>query len=127
MALKIETIDHVTVQITDLARAKAFYGNLLGLDEVERPMSFDFPGAWYRAGTVLIHLVAQDKAEPEGRHHFCFWVSDIKEAFKALQGAGQAVQWDARRKIPGIDRFFLRDPDGNRIEFQGSDGSTFAA
>jgi len=127
MGLKIEAIDHVTVQVTDVPRAKAFYGKLLGLEEMERPKSFDFPGAWYRAGTAVVHLVSQEKGEPEGRHHFCLWVADIKEAFKTLHDAGQAVQWDTRRKIPGIARFFIRDPDGNRIEFQGSDGTTWAA
>jgi len=28
-----------------------------------------------------------------------------------------------KHKISGIDRFFVYDPDGNRIEIQGADGS----
>ena len=28
-----------------------------------------------------------------------------------------------RYKIGGVERFFIRDPDGNRIEVQGPDGS----
>jgi glyoxylase I family protein len=126
MSLKIEAIDHVTVQITDVPRAKSFYGGLLGLEELERPKSFDFPGAWYRAGNAMIHLVGQEKPDPQSRRHFCLWVEDIKEAARTLEAAGYEIKWD-KRKIPGIDRFFIHDPDGNRVEFQGSDGTTWAA
>ena len=39
------------------------------------------------------------------------------------RGAGKTVAWQDRYKIGGVDRFFIRDPDGNRIEVQGPDGS----
>lgn len=124
--MKIETINHVTVNITDVARAKAFYHGVLGLEEVERPKSFDFPGMWFRAGTVLIHLVGRKERDPETTAHFCLWVEDVRGAAKELEAKGYDVSWD-KRKIEGVDRFFTRDPDGNRVEFQGSDGTTWAA
>ena len=116
--LRVEHIDHVTVNITDVARAKHFYGEILGLEEVARPPSFDFPGAWYRLGSALIHLVGKPQADPLSSRHFCLWVADIGEAFGSIEAAGFEARWDTR-KIPGIDRFFTRDPDGNRVEFQG--------
>ena len=126
MSIHVEALDHVTVQITDIERSKKFYGEVLGLEEVERPESFDFVGAWFRTGNALIHLVAQPEPDPETQAHFCLWAADIKDVFTEFETLGFKVQWN-KRKIPGIDRFFIRDPDGNRIELQGSDGSLWSA
>ena len=126
MGIKVVAIDHVTLNVSDISRAKKFYRELLALEEIDRPKSFDFPGAWYRAGAVLIHLVAPRPSDPNSTHHFCLWVTDIREAAKAIADAGYEVHWD-KRKIPGVDRFFTRDPDGNQVEFQGSDGTVWNA
>jgi catechol 2,3-dioxygenase-like lactoylglutathione lyase family enzyme len=115
----VERLDHVAVDITDLHRAKSFYGGLLGLKEIPRPQSFTFGSAWYEIGACVLHLVVRQERLPEAPHHFCVWVRDVHGAARAVSAAGYAVTWDTRYKIPGIDRFFTRDPDGNRVEFQG--------
>lgn len=43
---------HVSVTVTDLDKAKAFYGDVLGLKEIPRP-DFRFPGVWYSLGRAL--------------------------------------------------------------------------
>ena len=43
-AIKVERMDHVAIDVTDMDRARAFYVGLLGLREIARPASFDFPG-----------------------------------------------------------------------------------
>ena len=112
-------IDHVAIDITDVGRAKAFYGGLLGLQEIPRPASFTFGGAWYQIGPEVLHLVAREEIFAPAPHHFCLWVEDVKKTADVVSGAGYQVIWDTKYKIPGIDRFFTRDPDGNRVEFQG--------
>ncbi len=121
-AFTIERMDHVQINVTDLERARRFYGATLGLTEVPRPDSFDFAGAWYRIGDMDLHLVVRGP-EPRGEDHICFWTSDVHAAGRALEERGVAVAWMLRYKIPGVDRFFIRDPDGNRIEVQGPDGT----
>jgi glyoxylase I family protein len=121
MTIKVEALDHITANVTDVARAKLFYGGLLNLVEVPRPSSFDFPGAWYQTGSALIHVVGRKERDPETTQHFCLFVSDVKEAQRAIAAAGFEAKWDSR-KIPGIERFFTRDLDGNLIEIWGSDG-----
>jgi catechol 2,3-dioxygenase-like lactoylglutathione lyase family enzyme len=37
-------IHHVSLPVNDPERSKEFYGSVLGLGEIERPL-FDFPGA----------------------------------------------------------------------------------
>lgn len=112
-------IDHVAIDITDVGRSKAFYGGTLGLQEIPRPESFDFGGAWYQIGPEVLHLVNRSTAYPPAPHHFCLSVQDITSAAKVIESAGYKIVWDTRYKIKGIDRFFVRDPDGNRVEFQG--------
>ena len=121
-AISIVRMDHVQVNVTDLDRARRFYGGVLELEEVPRPESFDFAGAWYRIGDVDLHLVVRPP-EPESDDHVCFWVADVRQTAQALEARGQAVAWQTRYKIRGVDRFFVRDPDGNRIEVQGPDGT----
>ena len=120
-AIAAEKIDHVAIDITEVARAKAFYGGLLGLKEIPRPVSFTFGGAWYQIGHDVLHLVSRPEQIPPAPHHFCLWVADVHAVATVIAGAGCEVIWDTKFKIPGIDRFFTRDPDGNRVEFQGAD------
>ena len=117
--------DHVAIYVTDLAQARAFYAGVLGLTEVPRPASFDFPGAWYQVGpAATLHLLAERQREPASPRHFCFWVADVHAAARRLGSAGCAVEWVAKHKIIGVDRFFTRDPDGNRIEIQGREAAS---
>ena len=39
-------LHHTSFPVRDLARARRFYGEVLELDEIERP-DLGFPGAWY--------------------------------------------------------------------------------
>ena len=119
-SIRIQRVDHVTVNITDLERARAFYGGLLGLKEVPRPESFKFPGTWYRLENLDIHLVGRPEADAPSGRHFAFWMANVYEAARVFEAKGIALSWD-KLKIEGIDRFFISDPDGNRLEFQGSD------
>lgn len=111
----VERIEHAAVMVTDVARAKWFYGDVLGMTEVPRPETFKFPGAWYRNGPTDLHLIGQAEADPKSRRHVAYFVSDLHAAARVLERIGYPVLWD-RTKIPGIDRFFTNDPDGNRVE-----------
>ncbi len=115
-------IDHVQINVTDITRARQFYGGLLGLSETPRPDSFDFGGCWYRIGDVDLHLVIRDP-EPLSARHFCLWVADVHAAAQSIEAGGYPVTWDAKYKINGVGRFFVFDDDQNRIEVQGSDGT----
>ena len=118
-----ERIDHVTILVTDLDKARDFYSRVLGLREVPRPPSFDFPGMWFKTGPSFLHLLGKPQPDTTSPRHFCYWVRDIQKARRYAEIQGWEVHWQAKHKIQGIDRFFVYDPDGNRIEIQGSDGS----
>lgn len=112
--LHITHIDHVSVLITDLARARRFYGEILGLREIAKPRTFTFSVLWFDLGTGQLHLLLKPNADAVGPRHFALRVADIDAARLHFRAHGVAI--DETVLIPGADRFFVSDPDGNRIE-----------
>ena len=54
--IKVKAIDHVTIVVESLTRSRAFYRDLLGMAEADRP-DFGFPGYWFQSGTTQVHLI----------------------------------------------------------------------
>jgi catechol 2,3-dioxygenase-like lactoylglutathione lyase family enzyme len=114
MTLQISQIDHVSVLITDVERSRRFYRDLLGLKEIARPRTFDFVVVWFDLGNQQLHLLLKDRPDTESPRHFALRVADAAAARTVLRAHGIATQ--ETTPIPGADRFFIHDPDGNRIE-----------
>lgn len=114
-------LDHVQVAAPagGEADARRFYGELLGLTEVEKPSALaGRGGVWFAlAGGAQLHVgVAQDFA-PALKAHPGLRVADVAslEALAAgLADAGAPVTWDS--ELTGVRRFFTADPFGNRLE-----------
>lgn len=111
---QIAQLDHCSVIITDLERSRRFYRDLLGLREVAKPRTFDFKVLWFQIGDTQLHLLLKDRADTISPRHFALRVTDCAAARTYCQARGIAVQ--ETTTIPGADRFFVADPDGNRIE-----------
>jgi catechol 2,3-dioxygenase-like lactoylglutathione lyase family enzyme len=113
-AIRIARIDHCTLIITDMAKARAFYGELLGLKEIAPPKEFDFVALWFDLGGHYLHLLLKPQPDTPSPRHICFLVEDVRTLREMLKQRGLAV--DETVKIAAADRFFIRDPFGNRIE-----------
>lgn len=108
-------LDHVTVIITDLERSRRFYAEVLGLREVPPPYTFDFVVVWFAVGeNQYVHLLHKPHPDAVGPRHFALRVADVTAAREHCRAHGLAINETVR--IPNADRFFVRDPDGNRIE-----------
>ena len=117
-------IHHVSICVTDLARARRFYGDVLGLREVPRP-DLGFPGAWYAVGeNQELHLIVHPPSktmrgtpEIDGRDgHFAFRVSSYEETLARLRQQNVPLIESPRNKTPWA-QIYVTDPDGNVIEF----------
>lgn len=101
--------------------AKHFYSAILGLEEISKPASPRSPrskgGAWYRCGSVEIHLSVEDLPVDNraSKRHVCFMVADLAEAETTMREAAIEIIPD-NQPIEGWRRFYVRDPGGNRIE-----------
>lgn len=107
-------IDHVSVIVTNVERSRRFYGELLGLKEIARPRTFDFVVVWYELGSQQLHLLLKEHADTVSPRHFALGVADVQQARSYFLALGIPVE--ETTLIPGADRFFIRDPDLNRIE-----------
>ena len=112
--LQVTQIDHVSVIITDVERSRRFYRDLLGLKEIPKPRTFDFVVLWFDLGAMHVHLLLKDKPDTISARHFALRVVDAAAARAYF--AGRGVPTLETTVIPGADRFFIQDPDGNRIE-----------
>ena len=113
-AFQVSQIDHCSVIITDVARSRHFYRDLLGLKEIPKPRTFDFVALWFDLGKMHIHLLQKEKADTISPRHFALRVADVAAAREYMRERGIPVQEGT--PIPGAERFFIQDPDGNRIE-----------
>ncbi|WP_102868718.1 VOC family protein [Pseudovibrio exalbescens] len=115
--MAIMALDHVQIAIPENQEdaARKFYIDLLGFEEVEKPLVLkERGGLWLRAGTVHLHLGADERFQPALKAHPAFLCDDLSTLQKALAASGYPMQHDAHLK--GYDRFFTEDPWGNRIE-----------
>jgi catechol 2,3-dioxygenase-like lactoylglutathione lyase family enzyme len=117
--MRIVAIDHVQVAAPRGCEdeARAFYGGLLGLEELPKPGSLAARGGcWFRAGPQQIHVGVEAEFAPARKAHPAFAVDDLE----ALADRLGAVQWDD--ELPGVRRFYAHDPFGNRLEFLDASG-----
>ena len=124
MAIGVRRLDHVNVTVPKAleGEAKRFYGDVLGLAEIEKPDGARARGgAWYACGGVQLHLSIEERpaGESPSRRHVCVLVADLAAAEAACGAAGLAIEPDDR-PIAGWSRFYIRDPGGNRIEVAGA-------
>ncbi|MGB5539875.1 MAG: VOC family protein [Gammaproteobacteria bacterium] len=123
--IRVTGFNHVSVLVSDTARAVAFYRDVLGLPlSPDRP-PLAFPGAWLELGQGLqIHLLELEGAGRDARdghggrdYHLALDVADLDAASAALQAAG--IGFTLSRS--GRRALFCRDPDGNAIELVEAD------
>jgi glyoxylase I family protein len=112
--IAITHLDHCSILITDVERSRRFYRDLLGLKEIHKPRTFDFVVVWFDLGNQHIHLLLKEKADTISPRHFALRVADAQAARAYFRSHGVATT--ETTPIPGADRFFINDPDGNRIE-----------
>lgn len=112
--MKLTGLHHVSILVSDMERAVAFYGGTLGLPEVRRPANFVTPVRWFELGEQQLHLIPADEPDFVSPRHMALHVDDSGAARETLRARGVEV----RETVPiaGADRFFIADPDGNNIE-----------
>jgi catechol 2,3-dioxygenase-like lactoylglutathione lyase family enzyme len=113
-AVRLVGLDHVQLAAPPgcEAEARAFFGELLGLRELEKPEALrGRGGVWFAlADGRQLHIGVEPEFVPATKAHPAFLVEDY-EALRAHCGA------EKDEAIPGVRRFYAADPFGNRLEF----------
>ncbi|HSH83102.1 MAG TPA: VOC family protein [Herpetosiphonaceae bacterium] len=124
--MPIVGLDHVQLAMPAgrEQEARRFYADILGLSEVAKPAPLAARGGcWFEGPGTAVHLGVEADFVPARKAHPAFRVSDL-DAFRDRLAA-QGVETIPDTSLPGVRRFYVFDPFGNRIECI-ADGDSFA-
>lgn len=120
-------LDHVQLAMPEGGepQARDFYGGLLGLTEVDKPAALAARGGcWFAGpGRVHVHLGVEAEFRPSRKGHPAFVVADLSALRERLRAAGVEIVTDDADI--GVERCFVADPFGNRIEFVAAEDGGF--
>jgi ubiquinone/menaquinone biosynthesis C-methylase UbiE/catechol 2,3-dioxygenase-like lactoylglutathione lyase family enzyme len=111
---RVIALDHsqVAMPAGGEAEARAFYCDLLGMEEQAKPENLvGRGGLWLRAG---LHLGVDTSFVPARKAHPGLLVDDLAAVRSRLEAAGIAIVED--EPLAGYMRCYVHDPFGNRVE-----------
>jgi catechol 2,3-dioxygenase-like lactoylglutathione lyase family enzyme len=110
-------LDHVQLAMPkgQEATARAFYGALLGLEEIAKPSATAARGGlWFKCGDLQLHLGVEEPFAPARKAHPALRIRGYELLLDKLSANEISVTRD--RLLSGVERSFVHDPFGNRIE-----------
>ncbi|HEY1689442.1 MAG TPA: VOC family protein [Solirubrobacteraceae bacterium] len=124
------SFQHVGVVAADVARLERFYTDVIGLEPIATPaaQSAEMMGfSWLRLGEHELHVIERSpdfaqrmgvSINPSLQPHFAVRIDDIEALKRRLTAAGvEWIDW-SRIGISGLNQIFVRDPEGNVVEFE---------
>lgn len=122
--MKIKSLGHVVLKVTDLERAEEFYSGVLGLSACARLDQDGFKLTFFTLGNhhdfaIMEVSSGKDSRDDErvGLHHVAFNIGttldDLREAKTKLNSVGVSVEAFDHEVTKSL---YLEDPDGNGIE-----------
>ena len=121
--MKVESLGHVVLKVTDLQRSEKFYSGILGLPVCarfdEQGMKMTFFSLGNHHDIALAQVSGEDKAgeQAAGLHHVAFRIGDsidqLKEAKTYLEGQGLELHPIDHEVTKSL---YFHDPDGNMLE-----------
>ncbi len=120
--IKTERIGHVVLKVSNLARSRQFYNEVLGLD-----LMYEIPGMAFLASNRRDHheiglMEVGEGAEPPknrqvGLSHVAFRLGDeaaLIEAYRELKERDVPISFTVHHGI--TKSVYFSDPDGNQLE-----------
>ena len=124
--MKLNTIHHIAIIVSNLEAAKAFYVEKLGFEvirENHRPEKHDTKLDLRIDENTELEIFAVESAPerpsyPEacGLRHLAFYVSDVEETVRELSMLGIECEPVRTDDYTGKKMTFFRDPDGLPLE-----------
>jgi catechol 2,3-dioxygenase-like lactoylglutathione lyase family enzyme len=122
----ISRIGHIAFVVSDMDKAEEFYTGILGFQKAFE-LKDNSGNPWinyFKLGdgqfVELFYRGAEVDAGKEpsvGYSHCCFLVDDINEIADSVVSRGGELDRPIKVGADGNHQCWVRDPDGNRIEF----------
>jgi catechol 2,3-dioxygenase-like lactoylglutathione lyase family enzyme len=123
MKIHIKRLDHVQLCIPfgEEERAREFYTQVLGLEEIEKPEALKPNGGlWFKIADIQLHIGVEER-QGKSKRHPAFEVEGLEQIREHLRE--NRVKIKEETPVPGLNRFSFFDPFENRIELlEKSDG-----
>lgn len=124
----ITGVAHIAFQVSDLTKARAFYGELLGYDEafqVSESEGSPAPTRFKVNERQYIEILPGLPADKDDRlSHIAFETNDLEALRVYLLSKGVKAPEKVNQRRDGDLNFSVTDPDGHRVEFvEYRDGS----
>ena len=117
----IKGIHHKGFHVTDMEKTLSFYCDILGFEHAFDLKDNDgYPWIEYvkiADGSFLEFFYGADEEEKKQYDHICFEVADIEKIAKELKEKNVTFAAELSVGKDNNQQFWLRDPDGNWLEF----------
>mmetsp|Transcript_131519 Transcript_131519/g.366533 ORF Transcript_131519/g.366533 Transcript_131519/m.366533 type:complete len:465 (-) Transcript_131519:84-1478(-) len=127
----LRSVNHVALIVSDVGRSLAFYTEIIGFQQIQRP-NFDRHGAWLTMGNTELHLIKGVPNAPSGRDLIVSHIAlDTDYPEKVLEKLMELdVPFRQNISVPDpkkarenlvecfenadgkVTQYFIRDPDG---------------
>ena len=117
--IKILTINHIGLPISDRAECMGMYRDLLNINVIPHQIDGNSLSWTEMPDGSMVHVIDPPKSigsRGDGRQHVAFEVIDIEASAEALIEADVEIVEGIGTRHDGQRFLFIYDPDGNRIE-----------
>ena len=116
--MRLQRLDHVSLNVADRRRAVAWYRDVLGLPQRNEPSADDEPVFMGDVGLQVGLFQAQHEApareaESAGLRHVAFLVEDLEAARERLSVHQVPFRFEDHGNAISL---YVRDPDGHVLE-----------
>lgn len=121
-------INHIAIFIKNLDQARKFYGDILQLEEIERPEYF-IKGIWYKIGNCELHLMQCENfilppahlLDETAQPHFALSMSKFNFHIVVKHLLDSKIKFVGDiEEFNGVLQAFFYDYDHNMIEINNS-------
>jgi catechol 2,3-dioxygenase-like lactoylglutathione lyase family enzyme len=116
--MKLQRLDHVSLNVGDRTRSIAWYRDVLGLEQRNEPTEDAEPVFMGEFGACIALFQAEvqspeRQAESTGLRHVALTVGDLDRAQEHLRGQGVDFRFEDHGTAHSV---YFRDPDGHTLE-----------
>jgi catechol 2,3-dioxygenase-like lactoylglutathione lyase family enzyme len=117
--MELQGMRHIALRVSDMARSRRFYVDLLGLKVVWEP---DPDNVYLSSGedNIALHTARGNFDSTQRLDHFGFILptkAAVDQAQDELKRKGVTITKAAKDHRDGSRSFYASDPDGNLIQF----------
>ena len=118
--LKATSMDHVNMNVKDLAKTVEFYKNLFGFEirkDDNSPNKMDAPSKIIGNDSIKLCLYEDPQVTPSGGiAHFGFHVENFDDIMQKCKELGVEVLYDGPVDFEKSSSVYIKDPTGYDIE-----------